>query len=219
MRNILLTLFAIVLLGANAWIVYPKYQNYSEEGKFIATAEVSARADQTEKIVMDGINSGKITYANFRMENTASSAPVFSSFFEDTEGVSVLRMKFWDNDYHVVWSDTPALIGQRFADNHELKEVYEDQERAIEGKLNQTSAVSQKNETASEGSYNNFLEVYVPVVDQGRVVGVAEVYVAAQDIMSTYRTAFYQSLILNLAGSLLLFGLALFLFRSKMRNT
>src|SRR5439155_9092859 len=35
----------------------------------------------------------------------------------------VVRVKVWDRDATVVWSDEPRLIGQRFADDNELKEA------------------------------------------------------------------------------------------------
>src|SRR5262245_3057333 len=37
----------------------------------------------------------------------------------------VVRVKIWDRNSSVIWSDEPQLVGQRFPDNDELKEALE----------------------------------------------------------------------------------------------
>lgn len=217
MRKTVLTLLALVLLGFNAWILYPKYQVFHDAELFKLTPEVTLRTDSAEKVIREGLTQNFITASDFSTARATSSAEKYSTFFENMKDIAILRMKLWDANYVVLWSDIPALNGQRFTDNHELGEVYSEGTREVEGKLGQVEKTVDKNESIAEGGYNNYLEIYIPLVDQ-KVVGVVEVYVAAEDIVAQYRSQFYRSCMILFGGTLFLFGLILFLFYFNKRN-
>ena len=84
----------------------------------------------------------------------------------------VVRVKVWDRDATVVWSDEPRLIGQRFADDNELKE-------ALAGEVTVEIKTLDGREHAYERPrFTTLAEVHVPIVSKttGRVLGVVEVY-------------------------------------------
>jgi signal transduction histidine kinase len=95
----------------------------------------------------------------------------------------VVRVKIWDRNATVIWSDEAQLVGQRFPDNDELKE-------ALEGQV----AVEIQSLEKAEQRYERFgfstlAEVYVPIFAPGsrEVLGVIEVYKAPERLFRTIR--------------------------------
>lgn len=85
----------------------------------------------------------------------------------------IVRVKVWDANGMVLYSDNLELIGKTFplADEEELQE-------ALKGELAKELSDLEKSENVAERSYGRLLEVYVPVQLPGnnRVIGVYEVY-------------------------------------------
>lgn len=85
----------------------------------------------------------------------------------------IVRVKVWDTQGTVLYSDDAELIGRTFplADEEELRE-------ALAGELAKELSGLEKSENAAERSYGRLLEIYVPVRLPGRdrVIGVYEVY-------------------------------------------
>ncbi|MGH7305722.1 MAG: hybrid sensor histidine kinase/response regulator [Candidatus Rokuibacteriota bacterium] len=113
----------------------------------------------------------------------------------------VVRVKVWDRDATVVWSDEPRLIGQRFPDNDDLKE-------ALAGEVAVEIKTLQGREHAYERpSFTTLAEVYVPIVSKttGRVIGVVEVYKNPFRLLATIQRARFVICALSLAGALILY--------------
>jgi signal transduction histidine kinase/CheY-like chemotaxis protein len=113
----------------------------------------------------------------------------------------VVRLKVWDRDATVVWSDEPRLIGQRFADNDELKE-------ALAGEVTvEVKALGEREHAFERPSYTTLAEVYVPIFSKttGRVVGVVEVYKNPLRLLATIQRARIVIWTLSLAGALILY--------------
>lgn len=88
-----------------------------------------------------------------------------------TFGPDVERIKIWNKDRVVVWSDKKELIGQRFPDNRELNE-------ALEGKITSELSGLKKSEHALERKFKRLLELYVPIRfgERGDIEVVFEIY-------------------------------------------
>ena len=121
----------------------------------------------------------------------------------------VVRVKVWDREATVLWSDEPRLIGQRFPDNLELQ-------KALAGNV----AVEIKTLTGREhayerGRFTTLAEVYVPIVSRttGEVVGVIEVYKSPVRLFATIRTGRIVIWTISLAGALILYLLLIPLVR------
>ncbi len=73
-----------------------------------------------------------------------------------TYGPHVVRVKIWDRDGRVIWSDDRRLVGQVFTDNHELEE-------ALAGEIPTEISTLDKAEQAFERPFERLLELYVPI--------------------------------------------------------
>lgn len=80
----------------------------------------------------------------------------------------VRRVKIYNADMRVVWSDEARLIGQRFADNERLA-------RALQGETIVRLAHGGQAENVYEGDLKDAIEVYVPLVLSGRTPGTARI--------------------------------------------
>lgn len=107
---------------------------------------------------------------DFASNDVEYQRQVFKNFWENIQSPEWLRIKVWDTNYTIIWSDLSGLIGQRFADNHEVAE-------SLEGHIEFEVDLVEKGEHVSEREYWELSEIYVPILDaQGAVVGVVEVY-------------------------------------------
>lgn len=90
----------------------------------------------------------------------------------------IKRVKVWNRDMVVVWSDDRRLLGQRFPENKELK-------KALQGKLASELKGLDKEENRYERQFSRLLELYVPVRTgpDGSVDMVFEIY---QDVTTLY---------------------------------
>ena len=84
----------------------------------------------------------------------------------------VVRIKIWDREVTVLWSDDERLIGKRFPENPEVKQ-------ALAGQVAVTLKSLGKAEQAYEREqFTRLAEIYVPVraKPSGEILGVIEVY-------------------------------------------
>ena len=113
----------------------------------------------------------------------------------------IVRIKVWDRDATVVWSDEPRLIGQRFSDDDELKE-------ALAGEVTvDIKTLEERENTYERPSYTTLAEVYVPIFSKktGQVIGVVEVYKNPFRLLATIQRAHIVIWTLSLAGAVILY--------------
>jgi len=95
----------------------------------------------------------------------------------------VVRIKVWDREATVLWSDEAKLMGQRFPENEELR-------ASLAGKVAVEISRLTKHEHAYERGRSGLLaEVYVPILSKetGKVLGVVEVYKIHDRLAATIR--------------------------------
>ena len=112
----------------------------------------------------------------------------------------VVRAKVWDNQAVILWSDDSNLIGRQFRDNEELR-------KALAGKVEVEikSLIKQENHNERAG-FTTLAEIYVPVLsDDGKVLGVVEVYKTPARLLATVRRGQIAIWTISLAGALLLY--------------
>lgn len=120
-----------------------------------------------------------------------------------TLGPDILRIKVWNKDMVVVWSDDRRLVGKSFPDNGELKE-------ALEGEIASELSHLGKTEHEFEREYKTLLELYVPVRSaNGKIESVFEVY---QNLDPLYAEINRQKLIIWLSTTIGFIFLYLMLF-------
>lgn len=131
----------------------------------------------------------------------------FEAFFQKVKTADLFRIKVWDKDYMVIWSNSEELIGKRFPDNHEVEE-------ALDGEI-EIEVKKGKPEHYTERAYTNYAEIYVPIKDKsGKIIGVIETYKVIENIVSQLRGEFYKAAGISGGVSLVLFVvIAVFLKR------
>ncbi len=121
----------------------------------------------------------------------------------------VVRIKVWDREATVLWSDEPRLVGQRFPDNDELQE-------ALAGKVAvEIKTLGRREHAFERGNFTTLAEVYVPIVSKttGEVVGVVEVYKSPARLFATIQRGRIVVWTISLAGALILYLLLIPLVR------
>jgi signal transduction histidine kinase len=113
-----------------------------------------------------------------------------------------VRVKVWDRNATVLWSDEPRLIGQRFPDNDELRE-------ALAGEVSvEIKTLAGREHAYERASYTTLAEVYVPILSRttGQVVGVIEVYKSPLRLLAAIQRARLVIWTSSLAGALILYA-------------
>jgi signal transduction histidine kinase len=95
-------------------------------------------------------------------------------------GSGLVRIKMWNRDGMVIYSDDQTVIGKRFDLSPELKEVLGGTPRAEISSL-------EKAENTDEKGYGQLLEVYTPLrlPNEGQIVGAVEGYYDMEDLKET----------------------------------
>ena len=100
----------------------------------------------------------------------------------------VFRIKVWNLNGIVIWSDRADIIGEDYSDNshfikarsglidYDLGEPHHDED---------DFSSHEKNEHTSEQTKERILEIYTPVVSNNQVIGVLELYEADEDLYAS----------------------------------
>jgi two-component system, NtrC family, sensor histidine kinase HydH len=123
--------------------------------------------------------------SDFAAPTTPAAQAHFERFYQQTGMMpEIVRVKIYDTNTGVIWSDEPRLEGERFPDNPQLVQ-------ALSG---QTTVNLDTDELKRENVYerNEFaqlVEVYVPIVfpDTSRIVGVVETYKTPNQVFASIR--------------------------------
>ncbi len=114
----------------------------------------------------------------FTSPNYERDSFVWKSFFDKNLKTSeLIRIKVWDNNAVVIYSDNPEIVGKQFPDNKEFQE-------AIEGEVVAEIKTPLGEENIGEISYRQLMEIYTPIVfvDGQKPSGVIELYYSMDNI-------------------------------------
>ena len=193
-----IVLAAVVILAAGLWLWARHAAIWTaalEKTKAAAALEVQERARSL------------IKPEDFSDGDSARQRKIFETFFEAVQSPNLVRMKVWDRNFTVIWSDLSELIGQRFPDNHEVEE-------ALEGKI-EFEIEKPKGERVTERQFEELGELYVPISGgKGDIVGVLEVYQPTRSLRQQVRAEFLLSAALAAIVAAALYVLALLALRS-----
>jgi diguanylate cyclase (GGDEF)-like protein len=126
-------------------------------------------------------------------------------------GKDVVRIKIWNRDMRVVYSDDPALIGRSFPPSEEL-------ESALRGKSDAEVSHLENAENARDRKYGELLEVYVPLRFHatGRPAGAFELYLPYRPIAAAVNKEIRTTFLLLLGFLVLLYAALLRIGRDSM---
>lgn len=143
----ILCLAVLVLFGiVSGWIITTSLEHNLLERSKKVTASIVSQEVQHEFTAVDLI--------------TPKVGSEFDAFAERVKhlrlGPDIIRIKIWNKDQVIVWSDEKRLVGQRFPDNEELK-------GALNGEVTSEISTLKKSEQKFERQFKRLLELYVPI--------------------------------------------------------
>jgi hypothetical protein len=119
----------------------------------------------------------------------------------------VLRANVFSSDRRIIWSSDANLIGMTFSHNPEL-------EAALLGHLKVSEDVRWKPEHIFfQMEEQEFMELYLPVVSMGKVIGVVEVYKDSQTLLQSINKGVRTVWLCSLAGAALMYAVLCWLVR------
>ena len=122
---------------------------------------------------------------------------------------TIFRVKVWNPRATIVWSDQGDLIGKSFDDDDAFH-------TAMGGTVTYELGEAEKSENIDEHDKGITLQIYTPLVDGGRVVGVLELYEANRDLFAQIaKNTRYVSLAVVAAGAAIYILLFLIFYRSQ----
>lgn len=190
--------FALLVFVLAGWYIYGRYvaigsAEHKAEGEEIATF-VSERAAPF-------VNSGALLN-----QNEAQRTAAFEAFFAQIQSPSLFRLKAWTDDYRVLWSDLPEIIGTQHSENTAVEEAYQG--------IVSLSVGQPKLEHVSERQVVQLLEVYTPVRDaEGAVVLVVETYNVGKPLSDASATRLMLEFVGVLLGAVVLTIVGRLVFR------
>jgi hypothetical protein len=199
------TIGFLLMTGGAVWL----YSRHEE----IKTAVIDKKKSETAAYVKTRA-VGLLKPEDFQDGDALRQRQVFRSFFDAVQSPELVRIKVWDRNLTVIWSNFDDLSGQRFPDNHEVQE-------ALQGEV-KFEIEKKKPEHFSERQFYELSETYVPISDaKGHIVGVVEVYQPTtslrEEIGSQFRKSALPAAATVVTGyGLLVSLLRLFMTRKKM---
>ncbi len=108
---------------------------------------------------------------DFSLADSNQTDQVFTKLLEEVKVRDLIRIKVWNTDGTIIFSDDKSIIGKNFRENAYFQ-------KAIGGEVAADIKVPLDPEHVSEKGYTQLMEVYVPIESKtgGEVVGVVETY-------------------------------------------
>jgi PAS domain S-box-containing protein len=144
---------------------------------------------------------------NFRKGDFSGNSFGLRSFLGELLMVAeIVRLKIYDSQGVILWSDTPFLIGAQFADNQDLA-------AALRGQIGSSLRPPHKTEHVHEKSYDRVMEIYTPVFEpsSGELIGVLETYKHPWGLLASLDKTRRITWIVAVLGSGLLYAGMLFI--------
>ncbi len=153
---------------------------------------------------------------DFADPRSPQAAAHFETFYRQVVLMpEIVRVKIYDADMAVLWSDEPRLFGQRFPDNAHLR-------GALAGRVtvNIETGGAKGEHVYERERFPRVVEVYVPLVFPGstRVVGVAETYKAPARVFANIRQGQLTVFATVLAAGAFLYGSLFWIVRHAARR-
>jgi two-component system sensor histidine kinase HydH len=158
-----------------------------------------------------------LTPDDFAAPATRTARDHFEAFYRQTVTMpEIVRVKIYDANMTVVWSDEGRLIGQRFPDNGHLA-------GAIAGRTTvniKTGARNGENIYERQEEFAHLVEVYVPITFPGTsaVSGVVETYKRPAQVFANIRKGRMTVLGTALAGGAFLYASLFWIVRRAGRH-
>jgi signal transduction histidine kinase len=145
--------------------------------------------------------------AYFNGSTDIADKEAIEEFFNHVVGIpDVFRVKVYDDDYRIIWSNDNAVIGNTFRDNEELDLAY--QGRSSFNKTEVDEHEKREHDFLPD-DIDQFIESYIPVWDDNheQVIGVVELYKSPSALFDALGRGRNLVIWVSLLGGLVLYGL------------
>jgi signal transduction histidine kinase len=158
----LYSILIIVLLGVvlNLVISYKIEDMVMQRTKSttVSIVEISAKTNHLTDL----------TKKNYSQENRQS----FKLYYDSLKTDEIIRIKIFNNNGTIIYSDKEELIGQTFNDNEELSDALKG---SIKVEINRD--LNKQENIYERQNFSSLMEIYVPIRDvDGKIGGVVELY-------------------------------------------
>ena len=196
-----LGIFAII--GAGLWL-YNRYEAIK------ATVLEARKADTAARV--QNLASSLIKPEDFIDQDPVRQRRTFETFFTAIQSPEVFRLKVYNREPKIIWSNLREIIGQDASTNQEVGDALKQGKITLKFK-------SLKPEQVSERQFQEFTETYVPIrYGRGQIVGVIEVYQTALSAKKKIQEELLQSAISALAAALAVCLAAALVLRLVMKH-
>jgi len=166
----LYSIVIIVLLGVvlNLVISYQIENMVMERTKYTTSSivEIDARNHHLIDLMEDNENDSK------------EMKTFFETFYHSLKTDEIIRIKIFNTNGTIIYSDVEGLIGQTFQDNVELNDALKG---SIEVEINRD--LKKKENIYERENFSGLMEIYVPIKnDYDQIQGVVELYQVLDDI-------------------------------------
>ncbi len=168
-KRLVLIAVIVVLLAGGKWFLW-KHAELAGD-RVIESYKQTLVADSEAKI------KALLDQRILSEQNTEARTQAFARFWSDFQEQSpdAFRIKIWNENAVIVWSNMGKIIGESYPDNEDLIKSLKEGKVVFEYEVE-----VEKAEQASERRLGSFTETYLPIFGaEGKIVGVLEVYQAA----------------------------------------
>jgi hypothetical protein len=159
---------------------------------------------------------GTVSPEDFSDTGGAHAQEALKTFWAKMQIAELARVKMWNNNYVIAWSNLRELIGRKFPDSEGIRNALEGTVQF--GKLE--TASEEKPENVSEREFRDLYVFYVPLLaENGSVYGVVELYEPMYFLDSAVKSQFRSTLVSTITGAAAFYvaaaALLYFFFRRK----
>ncbi len=183
---------------------------------FVSNIVEQSLIERAKNFIVDHAHvhaSHLLTIDDFSSANYENSEQDFVNFLNAVKTPEILRIKVWNNESKVIWSDDKNIIGKEFKDNEEYNE-------AMEGKIAAEIQKPVKKENVGEVGYKQLLEVYAPVnfSKNSKPDGVIEIYYKMDSVNEMVVNSRYKIAAIILGGVFILFIFLWYFFQTVIKT-
>ena len=201
--KVIIGIAVLVIIGTGLWL-YKRYETIKASVFEATRMEIAAHIQNRAAAL--------IKPEAFSNQDPLLQRQAFEAFFDAIQTPEIFRVKVYDRQPKIIWSNLKEIIGEDASNNPEVKDALN------KGKIT-FKFKSLKPEQVSERQFQEFTETYVPIrYGKGQIAGVIEVYQTALPAKKKIQEEMLQSAISALAVALAVCLAATLVLRLVMKH-
>ncbi len=128
------------------------------------------RSEVSSATSITSLASHHLLQTDFELGPLDEKRITFEQFFHELHSDEILRIKVWNKDGTIIYSNDESIVGKNFVDNERFQ-------HSITGIITTEIKKPVDAENISETGYEQLMEIYVPIyLDSIEPIGVIEIY-------------------------------------------